>query len=321
MDPIPTKVFRFSTDNYPKHKRIDAYREIYGAIARLDVEPIGDQPFHFDMTVCSLPGLVLASSVISPCRRSRGPQHLDGDDFLLGVSFGGGCIAHQWGREATAGEGEGVLMAGAEPGVVSIPSVGRHVSLRIPDSVLRSRSGGIDAWLCRTIPRSAAGLLLTGYVRAMWNAEALMQPDLRDVVVTHVYDLACLMLGAKGEARELAEQRGARAARREAILRAIESRSSDPALNAVTIALAHGITPRYVHLLLEETGKSLTHHVLERRLDKAATLLRDPRRSGRKIADIAVEAGFTDLSYFNRTFRRRFGATPTDIRHTAGRRL
>lgn len=58
--------------------------------------------------------------------------------------------------------------------------------------------------------------------------------------------------------------------RRAAILRIIESRSGDPDLSAVAVARLLGITPRYVHLLLEDTGKSFTHHVLERRLDKTA---------------------------------------------------
>jgi AraC-like DNA-binding protein len=33
------------------------------------------------------------------------------------------------------------------------------------------------------------------------------------------------------------------------------------------------------------------------------------------ITAIAFDAGFGDLSYFNRTFRRRYGATPSDIRN------
>ena len=78
-----------------------------------------------------------------------------------------------------------------------------------------------------------------------------------------------------------------------------------------------GVTPRYVHLLLEETGKSFTHHVLQQRLERAAALLRDPQLRHRKIADIAAEAGFTDLSYFNRAFRRYYSATPSDIRQPA----
>jgi AraC-like DNA-binding protein len=69
-----------------------------------------------------------------------------------------------------------------------------------------------------------------------------------------------------------------------------------------------------VHLLLEETGKSFTRHLLERRLASAAALLCDAAWRHRRIADVAVEAGFTDLSYFNRAFRRHYGATPSDIR-------
>jgi AraC-like DNA-binding protein len=42
--------------------------------------------------------------------------------------------------------------------------------------------------------------------------------------------------------------------------------------------------------------------------------LSDPLQMGRSISAIAYAAGFGDLSYFNRAFRRRFGATPSDIR-------
>jgi|SRR5580698_3484538 AraC-like DNA-binding protein len=108
-----------------------------------------------------------------------------------------------------------------------------------------------------------------------------------------------------------------RAARRAAVLREIENRIGDPGLSAISIARLLGITSRYVHLLLEETGKSFTYHVLERRLERAVVLLRDPRWRYRKIAEIAAESGFTDLSYFNRAFRRHFGTTPSDIRATA----
>ncbi len=120
-----------------------------------------------------------------------------------------------------------------------------------------------------------------------------------------------------GGARKRTEPRGIRAARLGAILQEIERRSSDPNLSAATVAQRLGITPRYVHLLLEDTGGSFTFHVLQRRLEKAAALLCDPRWHMRRIAEVAVEAGFTDLSYFNRSFRRRYGVTPSEIRQCA----
>jgi AraC-like DNA-binding protein len=105
--------------------------------------------------------------------------------------------------------------------------------------------------------------------------------------------------------------------RRAAILRIIECRSADPDLSALTVARQLGITARYVHLLLKDTGRSFTEHMLQRRLDNAAAMLRDPGWRQRRIADIAVEAGFSDLSYFSRAFRRAFGATPSDFRRQA----
>ena len=248
-------------------------------------------------------------------------EHIDSDDLLLGVSLRGGCVLHQRSREAVIGQGEAVLASAAHPVDVVIGTTSRHISLRLPRAILEAGIADLDACMARRIPSNSEGLpLLISYVDAFRFTE-LTNPAFCDLVVSHVYDLVALLLGAKGDARHLAQQRGARAARLAAILREIERRSGDPGLNAATIALSLGVTPRYVHLLLEETGKSFTHHVLERRLDKATAMLRGPRWRHRKIADIAAEAGFTDLSYFNRAFRRHFGATPSDIRQTASSEL
>ena len=52
-----------------------------------------------------------------------------------------------------------------------------------------------------------------------------------------------------------------------------------------------------------------------------ATLLSltDPRRASEKISTIAFDAGFGDVSYFNRVFRQRYGDTPSGVRtHALG---
>ncbi len=321
MDFTAARVFRFSTDQFPEHKRVDAYREIYGGtIIKHDLELIGEEPFRFDATLCSFSGLGLVSSLISPCRRWHGPQHVNSDDLVLGVGVSGGCIVQHRGREAVIGQGEAVLTSCADPGLVIIQNTSRPISLRLPRSSLAARIVGIDSAIARTIWRSAPVKLLTGYVGAIWQSGvATMDPVLSDMIAAHIEDLVCLVLGAGGETRELADKRGGRAARLSAILCAIEDSSAEPGLSAAAIAGLLGVTPRYVHLLLEETGKSFTHHVLERRLDKAAALLRDRRWNERRIAELAGEVGFTDLSYFSRAFRRRFGATPSDVRRAANK--
>jgi transcriptional regulator GlxA family with amidase domain len=60
--------------------------------------------------------------------------------------------------------------------------------------------------------------------------------------------------------------------------------------------------------------------VLGQRLIRAHRMLTDSRFAARSITSVAFDAGFGDVSYFNRSFRRRYGATPSDIRAEAGRR-
>ena len=74
------------------------------------------------------------------------------------------------------------------------------------------------------------------------------------------------------------------------------------------------MSTRYVQHLFQLYGVTFTNFVLEQRLLSAYRLLREPTSKSRKISDIATAAGFSDISYFNRAFRARFGATPTDIR-------
>jgi AraC-like DNA-binding protein len=42
--------------------------------------------------------------------------------------------------------------------------------------------------------------------------------------------------------------------------------------------------------------------------------LGDPRYATTAISTLAYAAGFNDLSYFNKAFRRAFGVTPSDVR-------
>jgi AraC-like DNA-binding protein len=132
--------------------------------------------------------------------------------------------------------------------------------------------------------------------------------------------LIVLALGARGDVRDLAEVRGVRAGRRAAILREIDANLNDPRLSAAILAHRLGITTRYVHQLFEEIGQTFSVYVLNIRLDRVAHVLREPRRANQKIAAIAFEVGFSDLSHFNRSFRRRFGETPTAVRTRAMRR-
>ena len=60
------------------------------------------------------------------------------------------------------------------------------------------------------------------------------------------------------------------------------------------------------------TGGSFISYVNDRRLTSAAERL---RRSDDKIVTIAEDAGFENLSNFNRQFKARYGMTPREYRN------
>jgi AraC-like DNA-binding protein len=78
--------------------------------------------------------------------------------------------------------------------------------------------------------------------------------------------------------------------------------------------MRHGVTPRYIHKLFETEEVTFSEFVLTRRLAVAHRLLSDRRLAHRSITSIAFDAGFADLSYFDRAFRRRYSATPSEVR-------
>jgi AraC-like DNA-binding protein len=149
------------------------------------------------------------------------------------------------------------------------------------------------------------------------DADGFSAPELRRQAVTHIHDLMALALGATRDAAETAKCRGARAARLRLIKDDIADNIGQADLSLPALAARHQVNPRYLQRLFESEGMKFTDYVLAQRLAFAHRLLSDPRRNRVKISAIAFDAGFGDLSYFNRTFRRHYGKAPSEVRAAA----
>jgi AraC-like DNA-binding protein len=73
-------------------------------------------------------------------------------------------------------------------------------------------------------------------------------------------------------------------------------------------------TESRIHLLFEDAVQYFGQFLEEHRLKRAFAMLTDPMQAGMRISDIAIEAGFSELSALNRGFRRRFGDRPCGVR-------
>ena len=103
--------------------------------------------------------------------------------------------------------------------------------------------------------------LLRAYVTNL--PQRIADPSLGRLSATHVYDLIALAIGATGDGREIANQRGVRAARLEVVKADLVQNA---ALKLDQLAARQGISPRYVQMLFEEAGTTFSEFALEQRL-------------------------------------------------------
>jgi AraC-like DNA-binding protein len=293
--------------------------EIFGRnLQKVHVEPCAGEPFHAAVTLRRTAGLSLYTASRSAANYRRSRDLIEHDDVVMIAGFSSSYEVHHLGRTLSMGRGEAVVLTGAEPASFGGPDQNSVHLLRVPVRLLSPLVADLEGAYGRTIPAATPALrLLVAYFGILAEAETFAVPELRRQAVTHIHDLIALAIGATRDAAEIARCRGASAARLRAIKHDIVDRLSDPGLSTAAIAVRHGIRPRYVQRLFESDGTTFTDYVLTQRLAVAHRLLSDPLRAGVKISAIAVDAGFGDLSYFNRTFRRRYGLAPSELRAAA----
>jgi AraC-like DNA-binding protein len=310
--------FRFSTADWAERDRLAIFREQIGRmVVKLDPEPVVDGEFHAEASLRELPGLGIGSWACTSVRAVRPRELLDGtDDLVLTIATSGSMKASQCGREIKLGPGEAVLMSSAEVGDVAVPSSSaRFVGLRLPRKTLASQVSNPENMLMRSLqPNTEALRLLALYIRELDDGYRLATPELSSAVVAHLVDLGALIIGANRDGEVVAQERGLSAARLAAVKADITENLSESNLTLPAVAARLKLTPRYIQRLFESAGSTFSEFVLRQRLARAHRLLTDPRRIDSTIVTIAFESGFGDLSYFNRTFRRHYGATPSEIR-------
>ena len=287
----------------------DASRSIGFAVRRL-APPKGGRLIARGV-VRALPGVTLISAASTPFHVFW-DKTLNDDVFLC---FNDGCgMSNLFDHGAeVAIEGAGALIVNPETAPTTVYRGETASCLRIARSALRAIPEDL-LFKRQALQSGRAFGLLTTYLGVLKDPEAMATARQREMAVAHIHDLAVLAIGARGDAREAAIARGGGAARLYALKKDVERFLFRHDLGAEFLALHNAITPRHVHRLFEAEGVSLSQYVLERRLLEGYRLLAERESKGRSVADIAFSLGFGDLSYFNRTFARRFRAQPREVR-------
>ncbi len=94
----------------------------------------------------------------------------------------------------------------------------------------------------------------------------------------------------------------------------IERNLTDDALDCESISRAVGLSARQLARAFEIDGISITRYIWAQRLERCRADLLDRNLRHTAISEIAFRWGFNDSAHFSRSYRSRFGETPTATR-------
>lgn len=313
----------FSTDMLPAglshDRKVRAFAEaMEEQRIRLDVTgPAGR--FHGAFQTVLFKSVIVTSATASGLRVERTTANIardNNDSLCLFMNVGRRpLVAEQAGQHVTVAGGGLTLYDHGGPNVSGAPKGGDALLVMLPRHKLGAAAGRAEANLLRQLdPGSAPFQLLRSYATSLAGSDVGIPEATADAVEGHLVDLFLLGIGVNGDDGEVARRRGLRSARLAAILEQLDTRCVEPGLAADDIGAALGISGRTVQHILYESGRRLSDELTSRRLERARRMLVDPVMCSRSIIDIALAAGFNDVSTFYRAFRARFGLTPTELR-------
>ncbi|AWC22907.1 Transcriptional activator NphR [Aminobacter sp. MSH1] len=313
---------RLTTFDVPARDRLSYLHDFVARhVAGLRFRPADADSFAFDVSAYFLDaGTTIGTACYSAVHGER-PRDLmaaDGrQDYLMTIHTTDYEVAIAGKPPLSIRAGDITLVNEATAMAFALPNTLLKV-VALNEARLAAIAPRVRTQAFHHIPAQAGGAaLLTGYADLL-RAAAPDGEAGRTLAGNHLYDLAALVVQGATNAAAEPVRASLGAARLELVKAEVLRHLTDPELNVSVIARRQGVTPRYIQRLFEQEGSTFSEFLRDARLDLAVRSLGNA--SAATISAIAFDAGFGDLSYFNRAFRQRFGTTPKEIKATALRR-
>lgn len=306
-------VMIWSTDDVPRPERLAYWTEVIcRTLVPVDCIARADRPFSSRIEADVLGPIRVSVACGAAQIASRQARRIDREpqgDFTLLVHGSGTASFQQLGRDSLLGPGDIVLHDMNRPFEFNFTTDWMQTILMFPRAALLSRIGDAGSHLGLKFDKTfgIAGMLSSLLGSLPKHLDCI--PDhARDRVADNLLDLIATAILASSE-RPLEPSR--------VTLTRVKlwiERHLSEALSAEIIATQCGLSSRHLNRLFAGENTSLMQFVLDRRLARCHRDLTDPAMRGRSITDVALSAGFSDLSHFSRTYRARFGYSPRETR-------
>lgn len=320
--PVPVlpvgRFFGLSTDIVAPADRQVFWRD--AALNRSEPEfPPDADPLGFSARVCGFAGVASEirdgrSAALTLLRTAARCRQDGGDEIVLsGIVASDGPARYRKGdTEFAVPVGRLLINDMAMPFSIAMRRY-RSINFRLPRAVVASTINGDPSVLAgRMLPATPLTGLLFSQLLQFADVLAAMDDAARQVALDAATDFALAVLRLETRAG-LWDEGSQWAALRQAAQRFVESNLDRQDLNPDMLARALRCSRTHLYRLFARNGETVMGYVRDVRLGRSRAMLADAA-CRLTIGEIAQRCGFDDPSAFSRSFRRRYGCQPGDIR-------
>ncbi|WP_409302473.1 helix-turn-helix domain-containing protein [Pseudomonas sp. KCJK8993] len=248
-------------------------------------------------------------------RRDRHCIARSPDEYVLVNLAHAGCSQLiQDGREAVLDRGDFAIYDTRQPYELRFSGDFRQTVLQVPHQALRERISNIERLTALTLSRKdPVACLAFDYLSGLARLDDSVSSESRRRLSHQGLDLLATALAERG--RGIAQPSARRTALLYRLKDHVRANLADSELSLASVAGTFGITPRYVNSLFQDEQTSFGRFLLDIRLQACADQLGSLSQRTALISTLAYRAGFTDMAYFSRVFKARFGCSARDFRH------
>jgi len=294
----------------------------YQAMLSAEIHPLRvelrrpDADFESSVEVAQVGGLRLASSYASSachCSWEIGHSTSWTKNFRLQIQEEGETTYYPSDRSVRCTAGSLMLVESGTERAADQPGAGRSIHVTIPRHLMlgQDRHPGGACFAAVEATRGSPHVLRK-LISDSWEERDNLSSDDQNAITSAVMSLVNAVFF--GKSRDSFTQSDAVSLHFQRIHRAILQNICETNYSISDAASDLKISKRYIQAILTERGVSFRALLLNRRLEAARNMLKDPAATSRSITEIALICGFNELSHFSRCFSREFGASPREFR-------
>lgn len=305
----------FSTDDLEPARRYAAWRDaICDFYVHVDVAATKPDEYRGFIREAKFGDVVMTDILLSEQRIRRNSQHiarLDKDCYYLQLIHRGNLSVLQRGSTHRSNAARGALFCATEQYELQCHGDVRSFYLEIPRDDFARRFPKEKIPVSVSINATQGlGRIATEFCATLATEGSKLRDEVRAGLGNQLMDMLAFTLQSSETDMPEAD-RSVRKVRLMSVQQWIEAHISEPDLSLEKIAVANGMSLRYLHLLFEACEMSASEWIWNRRLQLAYDRL--SKGDARSVTSVAYDHGFNSSAHFSTLFRRKYGISPRDV--------